>query len=271
MPRFNSPLLTVVLAVKAPTAAQLDGCIAAIAALRNSPRVDLVIVANGCPPAISESCVARLHRLHIVEEHAPRGVYHAYNRGLDQVETPYVMVMGSDDLLLPGLDNVIDSIARGERPHLLASAVLMQDIGVVRPSRWRCGLIFRNWCQQGLLYRSDTLLTRRFDCKYPVQADHKLNMELVSAYGTVIEYRDDVVCHFASGGLSQKVQDFAFRRDMPGMVRAYYGPFFWIVALVKRKLADVLKGRRETQRLKIEIATPPGNRGATAAQLKTEQ
>jgi glycosyltransferase involved in cell wall biosynthesis len=266
----NSPLLTVVLAVKNPKTAQLDGCIAAIAALRNSPRFDLVIVASGCLPAISESCAARLHRLHIVEEHSPGGIYQAYNRGLDEVETPYVMVMGSDDLLLPGIDNVIDSIARGGRPHLLASAVLMQDIGIVRPSRWRSGLIFRNWCQQGLLYRSDTLLTRRFDCKYPVQADHKLNMELVSACETVIEYRDDVICHFASGGLSQKVQDLDFRRDMPGMVRAYYGSFFWIVALMKRKLADLLKGRRKTQslerRLKIEITTPPGNRGARAAQ-----
>lgn len=263
MSRFDSPLLTVILAAKDPRAAQFEGCIATIAALRNAARIDLVIVASGGLPTIAESGVARLQRLHLVEEAAPRGVYHAYNRGLDEVETPYVMVMGVDDLLLPGLDNVIDSMARGGRPHLVACAVLMQDIGIVRPSRWRCGLIFKNWCQQGLLYRSDMLSARRFDCRYPVQADHKLNMELVSSSATVIEYRNDVVCHFASGGLSQKVQDLDFRRDMPGMVREYYGPFFWMVALTKRKLADVLKGRRGTPRetgiLKIEITTPPGN------------
>ena len=114
MSRFDSPLLTVILAAKDPRAAQFEGCIATIAALRNAARIDLVIVASGGLPTIAESGVARLQRLHLVEEAAPRGVYHAYNRGLDEVETPYVMVMGVDDLLLPGLDNVIDSMARRE-------------------------------------------------------------------------------------------------------------------------------------------------------------
>jgi hypothetical protein len=30
---------------------------------------------------------------------------------------------------------------------------------------------------------------------------------------------------------------------MPAMVRTYYGRFFWIVALLKRQLADLVKGR----------------------------
>lgn len=247
MSHLDPPFLTVILAAKDPDAAQFDACIASIAALRNSPRFDLVIVVSGRLPAISDSFKARLHSIHIVEQE-PCGVYHAYNRGLDDVRTPYVMVMGCDDLLLPGLDEVIDSIAGKQRPHIVAACALAQGFGIARPSRFRWGLIFRVWCQQGLLYRSDIFATKRFDCHYPVQADHKFNMELVSDPRTVVEYRDDVICHFSSGGFSQMHRD-SFREDMPSIVRKYYGLFFWIVALTKRSLADLFKGQARLKRV----------------------
>jgi glycosyltransferase involved in cell wall biosynthesis len=245
----DSALLTVVLAAKDPEPAQFDACLASIAGLGKASRIDLIIVISGHLPPIPEACQSRLHRIHIVEQ-APRGVYPAYNRGLDEVCSAYVMVMGSDDLLLPGLDKVIESIAASERPHIVAARVLMQDIGLKGPSRFRWGLIFRNWCQQGLLYRTDVFANRRFDSKYRIQADHKLNMELVSDPATIVERREDVICHFSSSGFSQTSHDWVFREDMPGLVRRYYGVFFWMVALAKRGLATLLKRRRRQKRVR---------------------
>lgn len=244
----DSALLTVVLAVKDPAPAQFDACIASIAALRSSARLDLIIVVSGRLPPISDACRARLHRIHIVEQ-APRGVYPAYNRGLDDVCSPYVMVMGCDDMLLPGLDHALEWIAGSRRPHIVAARVLMQDIGLTGPSRFRWGLIFRNWCQQGLLYRSDVFANRRFDCKYRIQADHKLNMELVSDPSTVVQRCEDVICHFSSSGFSQTSHDWVFRQDMPGLVRGYYGVFFWMVALAKRGLANLVKPQSRRKRV----------------------
>ena len=227
--------------------AQFDACIASIAALHNSPRFDLVIVVSGRIPAISDSCRARLHCIYIVEQE-PLGVYQAYNRGLDEVYAPYVMVMGCDDMLLPGLDEVVDAMAGKQKPHIIAACVLAQGFGIAKPTKARWGLIFRVWCQQGLLYRSDVFATKRFDCRYPVQADHKFNMELVSDAQTVVEYRNDVICHFSSGGLSSTHRD-SFREDMPDIVRKCYGFFFWIIALTKRSLADLIKGRSDLKRV----------------------
>src|SRR5258708_23918667 len=144
MAQLDPPLLTVILAVKNPAPAEFDVCLASIAALRNSSRFVLLIVVSGHLPAISDAFKARLHNIYIVDQDA-RGVYHAYNRGLDDVRTPYVMVMGCDDMLLPWLDPVIDSIAGQAMPHIVAASALMQGIGIVRPSRFRWGLIFRNW------------------------------------------------------------------------------------------------------------------------------
>jgi hypothetical protein len=68
-------------------------------------------------------------------------------------------------------------------------------------------------------------------------------MDLVSDPRTVVERRAEVICHFSSGGASQTAHDRVFREDMPGLVRRYYGVFFWVLALAKRGLADLLKGR----------------------------
>jgi glycosyltransferase involved in cell wall biosynthesis len=242
MPLPNSPVLTVILAVKNPHAGQFEACVASIAALRNSHLFDVVIVRSSQIPEISHSVRSRVHDIRIIEQE-PRGVYQAYNRGLDDVHTPYVLVMGCDDILLPGLDNVVELIADRRMPHVIAARVLMQDIGIVRPSRVRWGLIFRNWCQQGILYRADLFATRRFDCKYAIRADQKLNMELASHPDTEIEYRDDVVCHFSSSGLSQTVIDWVFREDMPHIVRGYYGFWWGVVALMKWKLVNLLERR----------------------------
>ena len=54
-------------------------------------------------------------------------MYAAYNRGLDEAHTPYVMVMGCNNLLLPGLDNVLSTIPVERRPDMIAAQTLMQD------------------------------------------------------------------------------------------------------------------------------------------------
>ncbi len=248
MSQPESAVLTVILAAKDPPPAQFDACIASIAALRNAPLIDLLVVSGGEAPVICERFAARLHSARMIQQE-PRGVYAAYNRGLDEAHTPYVMVMGCDDLLLPGFDNVLSTIPVERRPDMIAAQTLMQDRGISRPSRRRWGLIFRNWCQQGILYNASVFASRRFDCKYRMQADHQLNMELVSNPASVIEYRDDVVCHFSSSGISQTVNDWKFREDAPRLIRTYYGPVWGGIALAKRWMADVVKQRpRQRQR-----------------------
>jgi len=77
-----------------------------------------------------------------------------------------------------------------------------------------------------------------------MQADHKFNMELVSSPQTQILYMSDVIAHFSSNGISQTSFDWVFREDFPDIVRSCYGSIFWLIALLKRKLANYIKGYR---------------------------
>jgi len=243
----NLPALTVILAVKDPDQAQLNACVWSIASLRNSRNIDLLMVYSGSAPVLDNSCRVRFHEVRLVESE-PLGVYCAYNRGLDERLSLYVLFMGADDLALPGLDVVLDSVRSEENsPDVIACYSYMQNVGLSGPSRVKGALIFRNWCHQGLLYGSRLFTKKRFDVRYKVQADHKFNLELFADRNLKVDYRSDVITHFASGGLTSKVPDLRFRADMPDIVRAAYGNFYWLIALGKRALADIIKGSPESR------------------------
>ena len=238
----KSPLFTIILAVKDVNQNQFNACVCSVAALRHAGYIKLIVVFAGKPPQLLDGVKSLFHSVMLIESE-PLGVYSAYNRGLDEQLGEYVLFLGVDDLVLPGLDNVLTLILSSEgRSDIILCYSLMQDVGLSGPSKMRGALIFRNWCHQGLIYSSKLFHTKRFDIKYKVQADHKFNLELMADRNLKVCYRKDVITHFASGGLTSTVKDLQFRSDMPDIVRESYGIFYWLLALAKRKLADLIKG-----------------------------
>ncbi|HVJ29532.1 MAG TPA: hypothetical protein VNA66_04420, partial [Gammaproteobacteria bacterium] len=60
--------------------------------------------------------------------------------------------------------------------------------------------------------------------RYPIQADHKLNIDLVTDPTTRLAIGSDPIAFFSSGGLSSHRHDIAFIRDFPAIIWAHYGP-----------------------------------------------
>ena len=235
-------MLTVILAIKNPNANQLLACLSSIAALKNNKLINLTIVSSGDIPAVVDFMKSFLD-ISIIES-PPDGVYAAYNSGLEGNLSKYVMFMGADDLLLPGLDNTLNTLKSIKyNPDIIAAYSLMQDVGLSGPSKLYGSIIFRNWCQQGLIYKSELFEDKRFDMKYIVQADHKFNIELLSNAKTKLMYSNDVISHFSSGGLTSQRNDLLFREDLPKIVYGSYGFTFYLMCLLKRSLADIIKGK----------------------------
>ena len=238
----GSSVLSIILAVKDAEPKMLKRCVAAIAGLRHSLRISLTVVSSGELPDVFSLFAGDLGSLELISME-PKGVYSAFNRGLDAELSSYVLFVGVDDIVLPGLDDVLESmLSSTAAPDMIACRSLMQDSGLSCPSKVRGALILRNWCQQGLLYRSNLFAERRFETKYIVQADHKFNIEVVARRGAVIDYRTDTICYFSKGGTTFRQTDLEFRRDLPGIAKDCYGRGFWILALARRALANLIKG-----------------------------
>lgn len=246
-------MITVVIAAKDPPVALLELCLASFSSLANAHRLQLVIVQSGYLPALQKVATTRFAALKVIEV-CPEGVYSAYNAGIEAAEGTYVLFFGIDDIALPGMDSVIDQLAAATLPfHLFAAACYMQSVGVAEPSRWRTSLVFRNWCHQGLFYLRSYLQGHPYQTEYRAQADHKMNIDIVSNRALRFGVSKELVAYFSAGGVSSLRPDLRFRQDFPSLVAHAYGRHYGLLVKVKQLVIDALLGgpeRRFTARLR---------------------
>ena len=235
-------MISVVLAVKNPDCRLMDLCVASFRALANAPNIQLVIVLSGACQGINAEWTKSFKEVLIVEC-PPNGVYAAYNMGVLHAKGNYVIFFGVDDIALPGMDSAINYLLSLAEPiNLYASACYMQKKGMAYPSYFRTNLIFRNWCHQGIFYLKDYLLSNPYETKYKIQADHKLNIDIVSNKKLNYEVSKNLIAYFSAGGASSLNPDYLFRADFPEIVRIAYGRPYGILVKIKQMLVDIILG-----------------------------
>ena len=238
-------LISLVVAAKNPPRAKFALCLASFSALKHAGRIQLILVESGEPSELSPDSLASfasVKRLLVPAE----GIYAAYNSGIDEAEGTYLLFFGVDDIALPGMDKVIASLdGAPEIYHLFAAACYMQTTGVNRPSLRRTSLIFANWCHQGIFYLRKHLRDNRYKLRYRVQADHKLNIDIVSNPQLVIGVSQELVAYFSAGGASSVNPDLLFRKDFPTIVGEAYGRHWGWLVRAKQIVIDLLLGTPE--------------------------
>jgi glycosyltransferase involved in cell wall biosynthesis len=204
---LEQPLLTVVVPVKAPDPARLARCLFSFAALPSSAEIEVLLVRSGEIPELPVMTAEHFHDLRTIESTAP-GIYQACNAGIPAARGRYLLFFGHDDIALPDMETVL-SLARNapDARTMIAAGMYVQGVGNRFPSLLRQGVAFRNWGHQGLLYAADLLHTSSYDTRYPLRADHVLNMSLLADRGVRLLRSRAVVAWFSRGGYSTRVID----------------------------------------------------------------
>jgi hypothetical protein len=237
--------LTVVIAAKDPPAEQFLLCLTSLAALANARKLQIVLVTSGSLPALPAPLLGHFREFKVVEV-PPEGVYAAYNAGCDHADGVYTLFFGADDIALPGMDTLIDTVLlKDDGYQMVAASCYMQSTGISKPSRRRTGLIFANWCHQGLFYQTAYLKRHRYEGRYRIQADHKMNIDIVANRDNRVFISNLLVAYFSAGGISSVTPDLVFRADYPAIVGQAYGRSWgWLVRL-KQIAIDLVKGPPE--------------------------
>jgi glycosyltransferase involved in cell wall biosynthesis len=139
-----------------------------------------------------------------------RGVYAAYNAGLQSARGEYVWFMGDDDYPLDAATGITGILQTGA-VDLLVAPVLFSSGRIYRPARTLLLLHFLNWCQQGVIYRRREILRHRFFRRLTTQADQYVNILLRSDPAVSKKYLDDPICVFGVNGLSGRGCDSGYR------------------------------------------------------------
>ena len=238
-----APVVSIIIAVKQWAALDIRRLTSSVAALSFANRIELIFIFSADSPECEvNACRGEIGAVKFVFA-PPVGVYEAFSSGVLVAEGVYILFFGGDDFALPPLDNVVARVieAREPRPVAYICPVLFGDAGVLRPIKSKIGLVFRNWCQQGVLYRRDIFEMVGFDFTYRIQADHKFNIEVV-ACGEVVERLEWVVAYFSCGGMSQTLPDLPFWRDMPDIVARNFGWLYGAVSRLRRLVGRALYG-----------------------------
>lgn len=238
-------ILTVIIAAKDAPSQQLRCCLASLARLENAREIEILIVNSGLLPASSQAFDADFGDFRIIAM-TPQGVYAAYNRGIVEARGQYLIFFGVDDIALPGMDSAIAHLRRADPDYdLYAASTYMQGTGMSQPARWDAAILFRNWCHQGLFYGRKYLSQHHFDVSYPIQADHKANIEILANRQLNVGRSGELVSYFATGGSSQTNYDTQFRRDLATIARDNFGWGYGLAVIIKQWLANVAKGTPE--------------------------
>jgi glycosyltransferase involved in cell wall biosynthesis len=137
------------------------------------------------------------------------GVYKAYTTGLHSAVGEFVWFMGDDDYPLDGAARIRDLVLNGDADVLVAP-VLLSSGRIYRPTKSLLLLQYLNWCQQGVVYRRETLLRRRFFRRLKVQADQYVNVLLRADRTVKTKFLKDPICVFGVNGLSGSTHDAAY-------------------------------------------------------------
>jgi glycosyltransferase involved in cell wall biosynthesis len=174
------------------------------------------------------------------------GVYSAYNAGISNSDGRYLLFFGVDDIALPGMDAVIAHLYEKPDAYVLyAGACYMQSRGVHRPSTKRTSLIFANWCHQGIFYKREYLASHHYEVRYRMQADHKMNIDIISNRSFSFGVSHEMVAYFSAGGVSSVSPDLVFRKNFSSIVSDAYGRHWGLFIILKQKLIDIILGSPE--------------------------
>ena len=168
----------------------------------------------------------------------PNGIYNAYNKGIENAKFDWLMFFGQDDIILPSLAsifvsrNLIDS-------DLIVNPVVYGDNGVLYPIKNYLGLILKNWCHQGVIYRKDVFKDRLYNQKYKIQGDHEFNIYASKKFR--IKYSSVVVSYFSTSGTSQTFTDQIFKQEMHSIIKNNFGFVPMILSLVRSFIGSIIR------------------------------
>ena len=239
-----NPILTVIIPVKKIEKERFLLLIRSILFLKNKHDIQTIVVySEDSPELLLRENGVTSESVEFYYAKA-RGIYNAFNFGITKAFGKWIMFFGGDDLLLPSMSDLLDHIAcEKNNEAAIVCQVVFGNKGIFKPFKSKYGLIFKNWCQQGVLYNCKVFESLLFDEKYPIQADHKFNIVISGTNGYEVKYIKKVISYFNINGISQSTNDIEFRNDLPISIKENFGKFWGMVTQLKRWLADRLKNQ----------------------------
>lgn len=210
-----SPLISIILPVF-NSADYLTGILENISA-QTYQRKELIVIDGGSTDGSLVILKKWADKIAYFVSEKDKGVYDAMNKGIAAAKGDWLYFLGTDDLLAH--PNILLELFGGqageEAVFLYGNARFRSGNAVYGGSRTYRELMVKNICHQAIFYHKTIFKSfGGFDLRYPVLADHDLNLRIFEDINTRKKYIEKDICIYNNrGGLSSITIDGNFFRD----------------------------------------------------------
>lgn len=166
------------------------------------------LIVDGASTDETLNIILRFERLddrfrHISEP--DKGVYDAFNKGIQHARGTWLHFLGSDDILTE--DSFCELLTKAKDTQ---ADVISGSINVLKSDGQVDLLKSRGWegCHQAKLTRRSSILRMNgYDLKFRISADLDLYVRMRCEGLSIDNYETLPICTFSMGGMSQKIQN----------------------------------------------------------------
>lgn len=199
------------------------------------PNKEFIVIdgeSSDVTPDLIKKYEGRIDKL-IIEKDS--GIYDAMNKAVTVATGDFLYFLGADDIILKGwnvLKEILipgNTIYYGNAKFLLTDRIYDGKFSTIK-------LLFRNICQQAILYPASVFKKYRFSDRYPLLSDYHLNLILMADKEFRFQYIDKLLAVFSESGRSSREKDETFLSDRPEIIRNSYSFFHYLLFKVVSSL-----------------------------------
>lgn len=149
------------------------------------------------------------------------GIYDAMNKGVRKAKGTWLYFLGSDDYLLEK-DALEQMLRDTDDCDMVYGEVQSTHLAPIHKGEWSNETLLYNRCHQAIIYRHSVFdQIGGYPLKYPVCADHYINLRIFLSSQCHVQYRPIVVAYHSAGGFSSTSEDYTFYNDIDWLIIRY--------------------------------------------------
>ncbi len=174
-----------------------------------------------------------------------KGIYDAMNKALAYIKGEWVYFLGADDELFADFSQFLY--------HLKDTSVIYYGQALRGKQLIPPGLVdaYRHAkvtiCHQAIVYPASVFKKYKYNTKYPITADHLLNMQVWGDKNYRFEFIEMAIANFNNTGVSSVKTDTKFKRDQAFLILKHHGPVIWFRYVFRKFKESLNPGKYKTE------------------------
>lgn len=212
--------------------ALLPACFASIKALEND-KIEVVLVDGGSTDDTVELIQSFDYPLKKWISEPDKGIYDAFNKGILLATGRWIHFLGSDDLVLPGFNTMLQELRERHTiyygnsvPYFLTGERVDFELLGGKFTPYRLAKYPVN--HQAIFYPAEVFKLFRYNTAYRIFADYALNIQIWRHPRFSTKYIDIDLVNYNMNGFSSSQEDHRFKVEKPDLIRTHLGVFtYW--------------------------------------------